>query len=226
MHPPPQTAIHPRPTTDDSPSDQVLLRRFGGGDEAAGRAFVRRYQGRVYGLARTLVGDPALAEEIAQEALIRVWRHALSFDARRGSVSSWVLTITRNLAIDVLRKRSAEPYAPNSELLLGQLAQEPTPDEAASVMDESSRVRTALARIPNEQRRALVLASFYRYTAREISAAEAIPLGTAKSRVRAGLMKMRSLLSEGSTVVTHPRYTNFRPTTAVLTPDTNEMNHR
>ncbi|HEY1445425.1 MAG TPA: sigma-70 family RNA polymerase sigma factor [Acidimicrobiales bacterium] len=225
MHPTPHSAIPPRPTTDDRPSDQVLLRRFGGGDEAAGRAFVRRYQGRVYGLARTLVGDPVLAEEIAQEALIRVWRNGLSFDARRGSVSTWVLTITRNLAIDVLRKKRAEPCAPNSELLLNQLAQEPTPDEAASITDEAARVRTALVRVPNEQRRALVLAAFYQYTAREISAAESIPLGTAKSRVRSGLIKMRSLIEEGNTSFEHRRFANFRPTTAVLTPDTNEINH-
>lgn len=226
MHPTPKTAISPRPVLDDKPSDQVLLRRFGGGDEAAGRAFVRRYQGRVYGLARTLVGDPALAEEIAQEALIRVWRHALSFDARRGSVSTWVLTITRNLAIDVLRKKSAEPCAPNSDLLLSQLATEPTPDEAASIRDEAARVRAALARLPVEQRRALVLAAFYRYTAREISAAETIPLGTAKSRVRSGLIKLRSLLDEDNKFGAQPRYANFRPTTAVLTPDTIEINHQ
>jgi RNA polymerase sigma factor (sigma-70 family) len=226
MHPTPENAIPPRPTPADGPSDQVLLRRFGGGDAEAGRAFVRRYQGRVYGLARTLVGDPALAEEIAQEALIRVWRHALSFDARRGSVSTWVLTITRNLAIDVLRKKSAEPCAPNSELLLDQLAQEPTPDETASVMDEASRVRSALGRLPIEQRRALVLAAFYQYTAQEISTAETIPLGTAKSRVRSGLIKMRSLLAESNTRVAHRRYANFRPATAVLTHDTTEMNQQ
>lgn len=221
MHPTPKNAIPLSPTPDDRPSDQALLRRFGGGDEAAGRAFVRRYQGRVYGLARTLVGDPALAEEIAQEALIRVWRNALSFDARRGSVSSWVLTITRNLAIDLLRKKSAEPCGPNSALLLDQLAKEPTPDEAASVTDEAARVRTALARLPVEQRRALVLAAFYLYTAQEISAAEAIPLGTAKSRVRSGLIKMRSLLAdaEDKSLVAHRRCANFRATTVVVTPD-------
>jgi RNA polymerase sigma-70 factor (ECF subfamily) len=196
------------------------LRRFGGGDEAAGRIFVRRYQARVYGLARTLVGDPAQAEEIAQEALIRVWRHALTFDARRGSVSSWVLTITRNLAIDVLRKKGAEPCPPNSALLLDQPAQEPALDEAASVMDEAARVRTALARIPVEQRRALVLAVFYAYTAREISAAEAIPLGTAKSRIRLGLTKVRSLLAESDEFGAHRRYANFRPTTSVQILDT------
>jgi RNA polymerase sigma-70 factor (ECF subfamily) len=150
-----------------------------------------------------------------------VWRNALSFDARRGSVSSWVLTITRNLAIDVLRKKSAEPCAPNSALLLEQLAKEPMPDEAASVTDEAARVRTALARLPVEQRRALVLAAFYMYTAQEISAAEAIPLGTAKSRVRSGLIKMRSLLAdaEDNSLVAHRRCANFRATTVVLTPD-------
>ncbi len=87
---------------------------FAAGDTDAATAFVRRYQARVFGLAVTMVGDPAAAEEIAQEAFARAWRHAGSYDARRGRVATWLLTITRNLAIDHLRAHRAEPLDPGA----------------------------------------------------------------------------------------------------------------
>src|SRR4051812_46023868 len=84
-------------------SDEALLAALAAGDEEAAVAFVRRYQRRVYGLAVTLLGDRDLADDVAQEAMVRAWRHAAAFDVRRGSVSTWLLAITRNLAIDALR---------------------------------------------------------------------------------------------------------------------------
>src|SRR5262245_59886618 len=83
------------------------------GDQAAAVTFVRRYQKRVFGLAFFMLGDAGVSEAVAQEAMVRVWRHAPVFDPRRGSVSSWVLTITRNLAIDALRLRRAVPTDPD-----------------------------------------------------------------------------------------------------------------
>src|SRR5580704_18280089 len=88
---------------DSGVSDDALLAGMAVGDERAGVAFVRRYQKRVYGLAVSMVGDPVLAQDIAQEAFLRAWRHAQVFDRRRASVSTWMLTITRNLAVDALR---------------------------------------------------------------------------------------------------------------------------
>ncbi len=95
----------------DEVPDEALLSGMAVGDDRAGVAFVRRYQRRVFGLALAIVGDSPQAEDIAQEALIRVWRHSQIFDARRGSVAAWVLTITRNLALDTLRsqQRAAIP---------------------------------------------------------------------------------------------------------------------
>jgi RNA polymerase sigma-70 factor (ECF subfamily) len=167
---------------------------FGRGDPEAGRLFVERYQRRVYGLARSVLGDSAQAEDVAQEALIRAWRNADSFEAGRGSVSSWLLTITRNLAIDALRKKKAVPTDPSAALFLDLTEHRAEPGDAATVADETARVRAALRLLPDEQRRALLLASFYGLSAREISEAESIPLGTAKSRIRSSLIKMRSLL--------------------------------
>ena len=196
MQPITDRAASPRSRSDDSASDEGLLFGFGHGDPIAASTFVRRYQGRVYGLAHSIVGNPTQAEEVAQEALIRTWRHAHSHDPRRASVSTWVLTITRNLAVDTLRRKGAQPADPRASIFVDQPAHGSTPEGAASVTDETLRVRTVLSRLPSEQRRALLLAAFYGYTAREISQCEAIPLGTAKTRVRRGLAKVRSLLHQ------------------------------
>ncbi len=172
---------------------------LGRGDPGAEITFVRRYQRRVYGLALSIVGDPTQAEEVAREALIRGLRHAGSYHACRGSVSSWMLTITRSLAVDTLRRSGAEPADPRALLSLNQPTQAPIPEEATTVADETNRVRTALFDLPVEQRRALVLAAFYGMTAREISQTEAIPLATAKTRVRSGLTMVQSLLGPDDT---------------------------
>src|SRR5688572_18110837 len=95
-------------------SDESLIAGLAAGDRTAATAFVRRFQARVYGLAVTMVGDAAVAEEIAQEAFTRAWRHAGAYDARRGRVATWLLSITRNLAIDQLRARRTEPLDPQA----------------------------------------------------------------------------------------------------------------
>lgn len=161
--------------------------------------FVRRYQSRVFGLAFGMVGDASLAEDIAQESLMRAWRHAPVYDARRGAVSTWVLTIARNLTIDALRMRRAVPTDPDELINLGLVSGEASPEGAALSADASRGLRRALSGLGVEQRRALVLAYFYGMTAAEISQSESIPLGTAKTRIRAGLQKLRdTMANEGS----------------------------
>jgi RNA polymerase sigma factor (sigma-70 family) len=199
MQPAAHAAISPRSQPKKRTSDQALLVGLGRGDPSAASAFVHQFQGRAYGLARSILRDPTLAEDVAQEALIRVWRKAGSYDSRRGSVSTWVLTITRNLALDSLRRKGAQPTDPRALIFLDQPAHGSVPEDAATLADETNRVKTVLFDLPVEQRRALVLAAFYGYTAREIGRAEAIPLGTAKSRVRSGLKKVRSSLVHNET---------------------------
>ena len=101
-----------------APSDESLLAGLAVGDAAAGTAFVRRFQRRVYGLALGLVGDQGAAEDIAQEAFVRAWRYAQAYDTRRGSVTTWLLAITRNLAIDNLRMRRPQLADPERILAL------------------------------------------------------------------------------------------------------------
>lgn len=177
------------------PSDEALLAGFETGDEASAAAFVRRFQGRVYGLALTIVRDPAVAEEVAQETFARVWRHAGAFDARRGRVVTWLFSIARNLAIDVTRMRRLEPVDPDliaAELSIGGSA--PPVDEDTMPPDERDQLRRAIAELPDGQRRALVLAAYTGRTARQISELEGIPLGTVKTRIRTAMLKLRSEL--------------------------------
>ena len=96
-----------------APSDEALLAGVAARDEDCMVTFIRRYQRRVFGLAVGIVNDRGAAEDVAQEVMLRVWRHAPVFDSRRGSVENWVLTITRNLSIDSLRRQRAVPTDPD-----------------------------------------------------------------------------------------------------------------
>ena len=175
-------------------SDEALLAGMAAGAIGAGTAFVRRHQSRVFGLAWTLVGDPDLAEDVAQEAFLRAWRHGTDFDPRKGSVQSWLFRITQNLAIDALRMRRAEPMDP--ETLLARLALDDDPVDHITRLEDAERMRVAVRGLPTPQQRALVLATYLGRTAEEISRIEHIPLGTAKTRIRAAMLRLRATLGE------------------------------
>jgi RNA polymerase sigma-70 factor (ECF subfamily) len=181
---------------DSGSTDEALLAGMAVGDQAAAVVFVRRYQRRVFGLAYSMTSDASVAEEVAQEALIRVWRHAPVFDHRRGSVTSWVLTITRNLTIDALRMRQAVPTDPDDFTASAMLSPENNPEDVVRRGDVRDLMRAALADLPPEQRRAVVLAAVYGRTASEIGEEEGIPLGTAKTRIRTGLIRLRRAVEQ------------------------------
>jgi RNA polymerase sigma-70 factor (ECF subfamily) len=172
-------------------TDEALIAALAAGDADAATAFVRRFQARVFGLAATMTGDRSTAEEIAQETFVRAWRHASAYDPRRARVATWLLSITRNLSIDHLRGRRSDPIDP-SDLAARERAlwTTPNPDEWAA---EVSELRDQLETLPDEQRRALLLASLFGYTAAEIGEIDGIPVGTAKTRIRAAMIKLRDL---------------------------------
>ncbi len=177
------------------PSDEALLAGFATGDPRTAAAFVRRFQGRVYGLAMTIVRQPAIAEEVAQETFARVYRHAGNYDARKGRVSTWLLSIARNLAIDVTRMKRLDPVDP--EVIAAELSiesQTPGADEMGLQPDERAQLRSAISDLPEDQRRALVLATYMGRTAREISVLDDVPLGTVKTRIRTAMLKLREHL--------------------------------
>jgi RNA polymerase sigma-70 factor (ECF subfamily) len=175
-------------------SDEALLAGFATGDAEAAAAFVRRFQGRVYGLAVTILGDPTAGEEVAQDTFVRAWRHASSYDARRGSVSPWLLTIARNLALDRARLKRSQPVDP--DVLASQLGTNGNGawiDDATRIA-ERERLRELLLGLSEQQRRTLVLATYFGRTAKEIAELDGTPVGTVKTRIRDGLLKLRSRL--------------------------------
>ena len=177
-----------------SVSDDALVAGLATGDPDAASAFVRRFQRRVFGLARTIVPDDRAAEDVAQEAFLRAWKHAAAYDPRRGSVVGWLLTITRNLAIDAVRVRRPASFDPQVLMGFDRESTEREPPELAQLGDDTDRLRAALARLPEEQSRAIILAGLLGYTAREVGEIEDIPLGTAKTRIRTALLRLRAAL--------------------------------
>jgi RNA polymerase sigma-70 factor (ECF subfamily) len=173
--------------------DETLLAGLGAGDADLAVAFVRRFQRVVYGVALTVTRDPVTAEDVAQQAFEQAWRHAQVYDSRRGSVRAWLTTIAHNLAIDVLRARTSAPVDP-ADLPALLTAVTDTPERLAVARDSAAGLRRALAQLPGTQARAVAMAGIYGMTARQIAVTEDIPLGTAKTRIRDGMLKLRAAL--------------------------------
>jgi RNA polymerase sigma factor (sigma-70 family) len=173
--------------------DETLLAGLGAGDADLAVAFVRRFQRVVYGVALTVTRDPVTAEDVAQQAFEQAWRHAQVYDSRRGSVRAWLTTIAHNLAIDVLRARTSAPVDP-ADLPSLLTAVTDTPERLAVARDSAAGLRRALGQLPGAQARAVAMAGIYGMTARQIAVTEGIPLGTAKTRIRDGMLKLRAAL--------------------------------
>jgi len=173
--------------------DETLLAGLGAGDADLAIAFVRRFQRVVYGVALTVTRDPVTAEDVAQQAFEQAWRHAQVYDSRRGSVRAWLTTIAHNLAIDVLRARTSAPVDP-ADLPALLTAVTDTPERLAIARDSAAGLRRALAQLPGTQARAVAMAGIYGMTARQVAVTEGIPLGTAKTRIRDGMLKLRAAL--------------------------------
>jgi RNA polymerase sigma-70 factor (ECF subfamily) len=173
--------------------DETLLAGLGAGDADLAVAFVRRFQRVVYGVALTVTRDPVTAEDVAQQAFEQAWRHAQVYDSRRGSVRAWLTTIAHNLAIDVLRARTSAPVDP-ADLPALLTAVTDTPERLAVARDSAAGLRRALGQLPGAQARAVAMAGIYGMTARQIAVTEGIPLGTAKTRIRDGMLKLRAAL--------------------------------
>ena len=173
-------------------SDESLLAGLGSGDPDSAAGFVQRFQRRVFGLTVSVLRDRGAAEEAAQETFVRAWRHASAYDPRRGTVAAWLLTIARNVSINMLPSRRVDPIDP--EVLVALEAKKPHEDGHEARVVDSELLREALAHLPKNQRRALVLAVFYGFTAAEMSELDGVPLGTVKTRIRSAMMKLRSEL--------------------------------
>jgi RNA polymerase sigma factor (sigma-70 family) len=178
-------------TSAERQSDEGLLAGLGAGDAELAVAFVRRFQRIVFGVALAVTSDPVSAEDVAQQAFEQAWRHASVYDSRRGSVRTWLTTITHNLAIDLVRARSAVPMDPDDlPVLLAAMTE--NPERVAVANDSAKGLRQALTRLPAPQARAVAMSGIYGMTAKQVANTEGIPLGTAKTRIRDGMQKLRA----------------------------------
>lgn len=179
--------------------DIALVARLASGDEAPIGVLYDRYGGVIYSLALRIVRDGPTAEDVTQEVFVRVWRAAGSFDPAKGKVSTWLLRIAHNLALNEIRRRKSRPMsaAVDVEAGVGQVADEdPSIDPATAVWvrERSRLVRAALTRLPVEQRQAIEMAYFGGRSQSEVAAALGEPVGTVKSRIRTGMQRLAELL--------------------------------
>jgi len=166
------------------------------GDETALAQLYDRLSPLAYGLALRIAGSADLAEDAVQEAFLRVWRRAERFDPGRGGPRPWFLRLVRNLVIDHLRARGSRDRTETRGADPVGTGDPERPDEAAARSERAAHVREALAELPQEQRRAIEIAYFEGLSHSEIAARENTPLGTVKTRIRDGVLKLRAHLAE------------------------------
>jgi RNA polymerase sigma-70 factor, ECF subfamily len=170
-----------------------LIRAFARKDPGAAEDLYRRFAPRVYGLGMVMLGNPAQAEDLVQDTFVKLWRNAATYDPARGSVDTWVLLIARSLAIDLIRRRVLELRVLSSQEE-PDVSPEAGPEERAETRDLSDRARRAMAGLSAGQRAALELAYFGGKTSAQVAEMEGIPVGTAKTRIRTALIKLREAM--------------------------------
>lgn len=186
----------PQPQGYAAVEDPALVALVVDGDAAAFEALYDRYGGASYGLARRILADEQLAKDVVQEVFLTVWRDARKFDASRGGFPAWLLTMTHHKAVDSVRKEEnlRKRRAPADALEFTE-SDDPRVDDEVWGLVRRDHVRAALAGLPDPQREALGLAYFGGYTQREIAQLTGAPLGTVKTRMLAGLKRLRDTLA-------------------------------
>lgn len=175
-------------------SDEDLLLKVARGDQAAFATLFDRFSGLVFGVVRRVVRDPSQSEEVAQEVLVEVWRTATRFDPGRGSAQTWILTMAHRRAIDRVRSEQASRDRTDR---IGQREQSRAFDEVSEEVEvrfEHQQVRESLSALTELQREAVELAYYGGYTYREVAELLDTPLGTIKTRMRDGLIRLRDAM--------------------------------
>ncbi len=184
----------PAAATDTSSDLAELLKRAGRGDKNAFAELYDATSARVFGLAVRVVRDPAQAEEVAQESFLEIWRGSARFDADRGSAIAWMLTIVHRKAVDRVRSAEAASRRDTTYTRQNQSVDHDATADAAHASLEARRVRSALTSLTEVQREALELAYFGGYTHTEVASMLELPIGTAKTRIRDGLIRLRDVM--------------------------------
>jgi RNA polymerase sigma-70 factor (ECF subfamily) len=187
----------PEGTGRSAPDLAGLLKQSARGDQQAFAELYDATAARAYGLALRVVRDPAQAEEVTQEAFLDVWRTATRFDPDRGSALSWLFTIVHRKAVDRVRSAESATRRDTTYHRQSQEVEHDTTAEAAQASLEATRVRHALEQLTPAQRQAIELSYLGGYTHTEVAALLDLPLGTAKTRIRDGLIRLRDFMGVG-----------------------------
>jgi RNA polymerase sigma-70 factor (ECF subfamily) len=171
-------------------ADTALVAAIRSGEQSAMGALYDRYSPVVYAVALRVLGDTGAAEDVLQDVFMQLWKNPGAFDSSRGSLGAWLAVITRNRAIDALRKRR-----PESDIEDVIISVEPDMAGEAERVQVREKVRATLSGMPDGQRKALELAYYEGLTHSEIAAKTGEPLGTIKTRIRAGLLTLRKAFS-------------------------------
>jgi RNA polymerase sigma-70 factor (ECF subfamily) len=180
---------------DSGRTDAELVSALQSQDEDALRALTKRFGALVLGVARKVLAEPTLAEEVAQDTFVTLWRRPKAYDPARGGLSSYLARIARNKAVDLVRKEESLKRT-RDQLLEEQSSIDRTVSEPVEEMVQRKVLMDALAELSEVQKEALVLAYFGGRSYREVSEELQIPEGTAKSRLRDGLLRMRELMGD------------------------------
>jgi len=186
-----------RPEEDSADVD--LVRRIRAGERAAVDGLYQRFSRPAYALARRILADDALAEDVLQEVFVSVWRDPAAFDRSRGTVASWLLGMVHHKAVDAVRREESQRRRrarAEDDLALSAPTGTRYVEEDAFARVVSERVRLALGVLPSLQREALTLAYYGGYTQREVAALTGAPLSTVKTRMLAGMRRLREELGE------------------------------
>jgi RNA polymerase sigma-70 factor, ECF subfamily len=175
-------------------SDEEILERLLARDERTFRSTVDVFGPAVLGIARRVLADSNMAEEVAQDTFLALWRRPGAFDPERGSLRSFLLVVARNKAVDLVRKEETRKRA--TETLLREAAATSETLIHDERIEDRAEIQAALAQLSLVQREAIVLAYFGGRTYREVARELRIPEGTAKTRLRDGLVKLKTLLSQ------------------------------
>jgi RNA polymerase sigma-70 factor (ECF subfamily) len=194
----PVTAGVPLEGAPASPDLADLLKLCGRGDQNAFAQLYDAVSARVHGLAVRVVRDPAQAEEVAQEAFLEIWKNSGRFDPAKGSPLGWLLTIVHRKSVDRVRSAEASTRRDTTYNQQNQPVDHDSTAEAAQASLEAHRVRAALDSLTPIQREALELAYFGGYTHTEVATMLDLPVGTAKTRIRDGLIRLRDTMGVGA----------------------------
>ena len=181
-----------------APTNEDLLQRVAGGDRDAFAELYDATAPRVFGLVKRLLRDHAQSEEVTQEIFLEIWQTAARYDPNKGGAMAWMLTMTHRRAVDRIRASQASR---DRDVRIGIRDHAPAFDsvvESVEVVIESERVKEAMMRLTELQRQAVQLAYFGGYSHREVSAMLSVPIGTVKTRLRDGMIRLRDELGVAS----------------------------